>query len=151
MEKETSNTGFQDNIAYWLDNLTHLVTQRLAEVALPYNFSWRDIEILKVIRDAEGGLPLTRLLYPNGLGGLDNKTGQDLFQRFKDADFLEVIHPEDAPVMIELTELGKEYVDSRHQIYRELGASLTNAVSENFLKDLKALQKALTAKKEAKE
>ena len=99
--------------------------------------------------DADGGLPLTRLLYPNGLGGLDNKTGQDLFQRFKDAAFLEVIHSDDAPVMIELTEIGKEYVDSRHQAYVELGERLTNAVGADFLKDLKAVQKALSAKKES--
>ena len=67
VEKESNTNDFQDNIAYWLDNLTHQVAKRLAEVALPYNFSWRDIEILKAIRDADGGLPLTRLLYPNGL------------------------------------------------------------------------------------
>ncbi len=149
MEKESNTTDFQDNIAYWLDSLTHQVEKRLAEVALPYNFSWRDIEFLRVIRDAEGGLPLTRLLYPNGLGGLDNKTGQDLFQRFKDADFLDVIHSDDAPVMIELTELGKEYVDSRHQAYADLGEKLTNAVGADFLKDLKALRKVLVVKKEA--
>ena len=149
VEKESNTNDFQDNIAYWLDSLTLQVAKRLAEVALPYNFSWRDIEILRAIRDADGGLPLTRLLYPNGLGGLDNKTGQDLFQRFKDAAFLEVIHSDDAPVMIELTEIGKEYVDSRQQAYVELGERLTNAVGADFLKDLKAVQKALSAKKES--
>ena len=149
VEKESNTTDFQDNIAYWLDSLAHQITAKLAEVALPYNFSWRDIEILKAIRDAEGGLPLTRLLYPNGLGGLDNKTGQDLFQRFKDAAFLEVIHSDDAPVMIELTEIGKEYVDSRHQAYTNLGEKLSESVGADFLKDLKAVRKALAAKKES--
>ena len=149
MEKESNTNHFQDNIAYWLDSLTHQVAKKLAEVALPYNFSWRDIEILKAIRDAEGGLPLTRLLYPNGLGGMDNKTGQYLFQRFKDAAFLDVIHSDDAPVMIALTEIGKEYVDSRHQAFKDLGETLNNAVGADFLKDLKAVQKALSAKKES--
>ena len=57
-----------------------------------------------------------------------------------------MIHSDDAPVMIELTELGKEYVDSRHQAYADLGEKLTNAVGADFLNDLKALRKALAVK-----
>lgn len=146
MEKESYRQNFQDNIAYWLEELTQRVSATVAEVTLPYSFGWRDIEFLRTIQTAEGGVPLTRILYPEAASGLDSKAGQELFQLFKDAGFLDVRHSDDGPVMVELNELGIEFVESRHGAYQELHKRFSHAVSEEFLQDLKALWKVLHEK-----
>lgn len=143
METESTAAEFRDNLAFWLESLSERLSLALQEVVAPFDFSWVDVGILVGVRDAQGDFPLTKLLYPNPQSGGQTRTGQERFQRFKDAGLVSVRHSDDSPVMVDITELGRQFLCQCEDGYAKLQATLSQAVSETFLEDLKAAHKAL--------
>jgi predicted transcriptional regulator len=143
VETESRSKNFRDYLAFQLESLSGQLSLALEQVVGPYDFNWPEVEVLRSIRDAEGDFPLTRLLYPNPQGGVQTKVGQELYQRFKAAGMVSVRHSEDSPVMVEMTEVGSEFLNQVEQGYSTLDTLLTEAVSVGFLDDVKAINEAL--------
>lgn len=133
----------QSNPAFWLDNLASRIERNVREIEAPFDFSWREFEMLSKIGAGERGLPLNHVVAPDPLGGVDDRQGEILYQRMNEAGFVETEHEPDGLVRVRLTEDGQSYVRTRQKAYSELADSLEEVTSKHFLEDLKAASKAL--------